>query len=316
MVDNITSDTTVTDVTPIEQSSQVADTDNTQTQDTQVLEENNSSDLTTTTEPFDNNTAEVEDITEQVDPSTEATSKAPEVEQLQSRLREYELRDEEATRIRERLNLPQADPRIVQYETIEAQINNHSQREWIELCNKYGVDYTPQGIEKSCAELESKDPKAYYQFKSDMDRFSNNLEARKYEISSQRKNYEVNNFYQANKDLIDGSPVVRQMVSSYIQQNFNNMHNPTAELGGLMDAIRAILLEGVEVGKAYSQVEKAKNDKSRVNANSSIATANTQTTSLDSGRKWTASKVASLSTSEFEKYEKEIVNAMNNGLIE
>lgn len=305
---------TTPDVTTNEQIGQVADTDNTQTQDIN-LEENNSSDLTTTTEPTDNNNA---DATTEVTTTTvaDATSTQPNVDELQSRIKEYELRDEEAQRIRDRLNLPKSDPNLLHYDTIEAQINNQSQQQWIELCNRFGVDYTPQGIDKSCQDLEAKDPKAYYQFKAEMDRFANQVTSNKSAIANERKNYEIGSFYNQNKDLLEGSPVVKQMVSNYIQQNYNNMQAPAQELGGLMDAIRTILLEGVEVGKAVSQVEKTKNDKTGVSANSSIVTANASTTNLTTGKKFTRESIDKMSLAEYEKNEKAIIQAYQNGEIE
>ena len=173
MTEALSTDTTL-DTTINEQPGQVADIDNTQTQENN-LEENNTSDLTTETkEPADNDNATDTQTTTPV-----ATTTEPSVEQLQSRLKEYELRDEETLRIRERLNLPNSDPQLLHYDTIEAQIDNQSQREWIALCNKYGVDYTPQGIDKSSQDLEAKDPKSYYQFKAEVDRLANDINYRK-----------------------------------------------------------------------------------------------------------------------------------------
>lgn len=310
MTEALSTDTTL-DTTINEQTGQVADIDNTQTQENN-LEENNTSDLTTETkEPADNDNATDTQTTTPV-----ATTTEPSVEQLQSRLKEYELRDEETLRIRERLNLPNSDPQLLRYDTIEAQIDNQSQREWIALCNKYGVDYTPQGIDKSSQDLEAKDPKSYYQFKAEVDRLANDINYRKSAITGEKKNYEITAFYNQNKAILDGSPLVKQLVSNYVQQNFQQMKNPQAELNGLMDSIRLILTEGVEIGKAVSQVEKAKTDKSGVNANSSIATANTTTYDMGNNTKWTRSKIGNLSTSEFEKYEKDIMKAMANGEID
>lgn len=300
-----------------EQTGQVADIDNTQTQvDNTSLEENNTSDLTTTTEPTDTDNVPTDQVSDQATDQVDTTSTQPNVDELQSRIKEYELRDEEAQRIRDRLNLPKSDPNLLHYDTIEAQINNQSQRQWIELCNRFGVDYTPQGIDKSCQDLEAKDPKAYYQFKSEMDKFANNVTYNKTAIANERKNYEIGSFYNQNKDLLEGSPVVKQMVSNYIQQNYNNMQAPAQELGGLMDAIRTILLEGVEVGKAVSKVDNAKNDKSGVNANSSIATANASTTNLTTGKKFTRESIDKMSLAEYEKNEKAIIQAYKNGEIE
>ena len=294
------------------QISQVDNLDTTQTQDDN-LEENNSSSDTTTSELTDDNTAS--EIGDTGATQADATSTET-VEALQSRLKEYELREEEALRIRERLSLPKVDPQVLQYETIEAQINNQSQREWIKLCNKFGVDYTPEGIEKSCNELESKDPKAYYQFKAEIDRFANTVQSQKSAIINERKNYEIQSFYNQNKDLLDNSPVINQLVSNYVQQNYSALQNPSQELSGLMSAIKTILLEGVEVGKAVSQVEKAKQDKSKVGANSSIATANSQAYNMQSQQKWTRDRINNLSIDEYAKYAKEIDKAMLSGEIE
>ena len=199
----------------------------------------------------------------------------PTVEQLQAKLQEYELKEQERNQLKQRLSINDETPDELQLSTIEATIANRGQSEFISLCTKYGVDFTPEGIEKSAEALKERDPKAYYEFVYSSDRLKERIDSEQMQVHSTKINHEISNFYQANKPLIEASPVISKIVEGYIKENYSNMVNPTVELNNLVEGIKEIYLEALEAGKMLAKQETVSKDKSGLQT--SIATDNTST---------------------------------------
>lgn len=302
-------------------SGQVAQDVITETPPPVVVEENNNSEIATeNATDVNNNPPEI------VDPNAEKPAEVPPAdgdkppvltqEQLEAKLKEYELKEQEALELKTRLNIQNADPENIHLDTIEATLDNQAQQKWLQLCNQYGVDYTPQGIDKSMEELLAKDPKSYYEFQARGEKLYKDITAQKSEVRATRVNKEIGSFIEANKPILENSPIVSQLIGNYIQENYNNLQNPSQELGGLMEAIKMIYSEAIEIGKHVAKLDTVVNDKSGVSGNNSIATANTSSYQMNDGTKvFTRAEIAKMDTATFDKYSKLIEQQMLNGLI-
>lgn len=279
-----------------------------------AVEENNSSDIPTEN-PTDNDTPPAEAI--ESEEGGKKDQPALSHEQLEAKLKEYEIKEQEALELRERLNIQNDSIESVHIDNIEATIDNKAQQGWIKLCNEYGVDYSPNGIDQSMQVLLEKDPKAYYEFKSRGESLYNSVSAQKKEIRDTRLGRDLGMFVEANKPILENSPAVRQIVDNYIQQNYSNMSdNAVQELNGLMDVIKMVYLEAVDVGKNAYKYETVANDKAGISGQSSIATASTPAYPLDGGKKiFTRDEVRRMDTRTFDKYRPIIEQQMKEGLI-
>lgn len=247
-------------------------------------------------------------------PAEPAETQTPSVEELQARLNEYELKEKERNELKQRLSITDDTPDELQLSTLEATVANRGQSEFISLCTKFGVDFTPEKIEASANALKERDPQAYYEFVYNADQLKARVDAEQNQIRTTKLNHEINTFYQANKPLIENSPVVNKIVETYIRENFDSMQNPTVELNNLVEGIKEIYIEALETGKLLAKKEAVQNDKSGLQT--SIATDNTSTYSLQQGQTpFTREQIKRMSDSEYMKNEKVILQQAQAGLI-
>lgn len=245
--------------------------------------------------------------------NTEATDDVK-AKQLESKLAEYELKEQEIARLRQRLGFEEGVPdEVVQLGSIESAFENRAMAEWNNLCNSYGVDSSRQGFEQSLKTLMEKDPKAYYEFESKAERLSNAVEQKRTEIISQRNLFEVRKALTPHKDLIQNSPVVGAIVNDYIATNLPRMNNPTQEMGLLIDAVRSIYLEAFEMGKNVAKYESAQTDTS--GANTSIVGNASGGYNIQGEHIFTRGEISKMSSSEFEKNLAAIERQQRLGLI-
>lgn len=294
---------------------QVAQENITETQPETLVEENNIQETATENATDNNNDSTGEELVQQEQEVQEVTT-TPEqtIEELTSKLKEYELRDQDINKLKERLNLNYDTPEATQLTTIDATIDNQAQQRFISICNKFGVDYRPEAIDASAKELESKNPQEYWRLRNELDTLDREVSSQKQYVQHQKVNYEVSNFVNKNGDFINNSPVTQQLLNGYIQGNINNMVNPQAELGNFLHAVQSVYAEAIEVGKQLATMDIAKKDKSGISGG--IATANTSTSALQSQRKiFTRQDINNMSDEEFRKNEKEIDRQYIEGLI-
>lgn len=245
--------------------------------------------------------------------NTEATDDVK-AKQLESKLAEYELKEQEIANLRQRLGFQEDVPsEIVQLGSIEATFENQALTEWNRLCNQYGVDSTQSGFEQSIKTLAEKDPKAYYEFESKAERLSNAVEQKRTEIVSQRNMFEVRKALTPHKDLIQNSPIINSIVSDYIATNLPRMSNPTQEMNLLIDAVKSIYLEAFEMGKNVAKYETVKNDTS--GANTSIAGSTSGGYNIQGEHIFTRAEIANMNSSDFEKNLATIERQQRLGLI-
>ena len=163
---------TTTDNTTTQTTEQVnvvnTDSTNPQTQTTQVENEE-----TTGGDDENSNQQQTEDTTNQ------KQTNQPTVEDLQAKLKEYEVREEEDKKLRERLGLEDVDQQTYNYMNLDQQIVNRGKQEYLKLCNEYGIDADPNNIDKSVAELKQKDPFKGFEFERKFEQLGNEVTARR-----------------------------------------------------------------------------------------------------------------------------------------
>ena len=117
-----------------------------------VAEENTtvSQEPQTTTQETTNENGTVENSNDgQVEETTQtdSTTQQPTVEELQAKIKEYEVRDEEDRKLRETLGIQDVDQQTFNLMNMDQQIVNVGKQEYIRLCNEYGIDANPSKID-------------------------------------------------------------------------------------------------------------------------------------------------------------------------
>ena len=234
--------------------------------------------------------------------------------ELKRKLQEYELRDQEIANLKSRLGMgPDVTNEVVQLQGIEATFENQAQTEWVRLCNKYGVDSSPEGFDSSVKSLLEKDPKAYYEFEAQGERLYNSVVSRRNQIVAQRNAYQARQALAPHKTLIENSPSVAKIVNEFVQSNITSFANPQEEINGLMGAIGSIYAEAIEVGKQIAKMEQAQNDTSGVNT--SMAGVSAGSYNLQGEHVYTREEIAKMSIDEYAKVADKIDSQRKRGLI-
>lgn len=294
-----TTDNTTTQTT--EQVNEVnTDSTNPQTQTTQVENEE-----TTSGDDENSNQQQTEDTTNQ------QQTNQPTVEDLQAKLKEYEVREEEDRKLKERLGLEDVDQQTYNYMNLDQQIVNRGKQEYLKLCNEYGIDADPNNIDKSVAELKQKDPFKGFEFERKFEQLGNEVTARRQQVQQQNTAYEVSKFANDYGKILQASPALNNVMTQYVQSYGSNSANMYQELQSVMDIIIPVCQEWYNAGKQNALQEKAKSDTSGVQGG--VATANT--TTYTPGQEFTREQISKMSPEEFAKNEKVIRQAMIEGKI-
>ena len=300
------------DTNTVDTTSQVADTtanDTNTVEDTAIQTETIEGEGTVensnegTEEESNSEQANDEQVTDQ--------SKQPTVEELQAKLKEYEVRDEEDRMIRERLGISDIDQQTYNYMNIDQQIVNEGKQVYLRLCNEYGVDANPEKIDASVEELKKTDPAKAYEFQRKFENLGNEVEQKRSMVQQQNAMYEVTKFSNDYNQILNSSPAITNIMTEYVQNFTGNPTNMYGQLKNILDIIMPAYQEAFNAGKQFALQDKAKKDTSGVSGG--VATANTQT--YTSGNVFTRDQIAKMSTEEFAKYEKEIQRQMIEGKI-
>ena len=292
-------------------------TDTTQVTNDVVNEENSINDQTTQQETVENGNEVVEnsnDVETQDDgqQELEQEQKQPTVEELQSKLKEYQVREEEEKMIREQLGISDnIDSQTFSYMNIDQQIVNEGKQVYLRLCNEYGIDANPANIDASVNKLKETDPAKAYEFQKRFEDLGNEIEYRRGMVQQQHANYEINKFATDYNQILNSSPAINELLTSYVK-SYAGQGNVYQELQGVLEAIMPAYQEAFNAGRQFALQDKAKKDTSGVSGG--VATANTQTYS--SGTTFTREQIRKMSTDEFAKYEKQIKQAMIEGKIQ
>ena len=284
----------------------------TQVADTQANEENgNTTEQQVNTQENTDGQVEEGNIKNEEDNTSSAENdKKPTVEELQKRIEQYELKEQEDRMLKEQLGLGDVDSQTYNYMNIDQQIVNEGKQVYLRLCNEYGVDANPANIDKSVEELKQTDPAKAYEFQRKFENLSNEVAGRRQVVQQQNAVYEVSKFANDYSQLLQAAPALENIVEQYVE-NYGGTGDMYNQLKGVMEVILPAYQEAFNAGRQYAMQDKAVRDTSGVNGG--VATANTQTYS--SGTTFTREQIARMSYDEFAKNEKEIQRQMIEGKI-
>lgn len=290
-------------------------TSETQTTDT-VAEENttvNQEPQVTTPEteqpPVENSNEDVVSDEQKQDVGEE---KKPSYEELQNRIKEYEVREEEDRMIREQLGLADVDQQTFNYMNIDQQIVNEGKQVYLRLCNEYGVDANPEKIDASVEELKKTNPEKAYEFQRRFEQLGGEVEYKRNMVKQQNNIYEISRFEQDYSQLLQAAPAINNIMAQYVQAYGGNTSNMYGQLKSVMDIILPAYQEAFNAGKQYALQDRARKDTSGVQGG--VAVANTQT--YTPSTVFTREQIARMSSEEFAKYEKQIQQQMIEGKIQ
>ena len=253
------------------------------------------------------NSNEVEEEQQNTD-----TPSQPTVEELQAKLKEYEVKEEEDRLLREQLGLGDVDQQTYNYMNIDQQIVNEGKQVYLRLCNDYGIDANPEKIDASVQQLKQTDPAKAYEFERRFEQLGMEVETKRQAIQQQNAIYEINKFEQDYSQLLQAAPALNNIMAQYVQANRGNTSNMYRQLKSVVDIILPAYQEAFNAGKQYALQDKAKKDTSGVQGG--IATANIQTYTPDTV--FTREQISRMSSDEFAKYEKQIRQQMLEGKIQ
>ena len=245
------------------------------------------------------------------DVTKESTTQQPTVEELQAKIKEYEVRDEEDRKLRETLGLQDVDQQTYNLMNIDQQIVNIGKQEYLRLCNEYGVDANPNNIDTSVKALKETNPEKGFEFERRFEQLGNAVVSKRQAVQQQNAAYEVSKFQNDFNQILNASPALTNVMANYIQ-TYGATPNMYNQLHNVMDIILPVYQEAYNAGKQYTLQDKAKNDTSAVQGG--IATQSTQTYS--SGQVFTRDQIKRMSPEEFAKYEKVIQQQMMEGKIQ
>lgn len=236
------------------------------------------------------------------------------VNALKKQLEEYRLRDEEVRQLSERLgtnNIP--DVQIFEAQRNLDILDNQAQQAYITLCNQFGVDYRPDKIEASANELKAKDPQKFYELQNRIEKLDNLVTQKRNEANQFIRQRELNLVLAKHQQILNASPMLQQQLNSYLRSA--NIDNPMQQIDMFIDMAQAIQREAFEYGKIFAQQESLKQQQNPNNVLNNTVMATNQSYSGQAPKIFTRAEIANMSQSEFEKYEKEIDQAVREGRI-
>jgi hypothetical protein len=274
-----------------------------------------SQDPQVTTQEATDETNAVENGNEQVEENktetTESTEQQPTVEQLQARIKEYEVKEEEDRKLRETLGIQDIDQQTFNLINIDQQIVNVGKQQYLRLCNEYGIDADPSKIDASIKALKESDPAKGYEFERRFEQLGNEVTSKRHEVQRQNAIYEVSKFQNDFNQILNASPALTNVMAQYVQ-SYGDTPNMYGQLNNVMNIILPVYQEAYNAGKQYALQDRAKNDTSAVQGG--VATQNTS--SYTSGQYFTRDQIKRMSPEEFAKHEAAIMQQMREGKIQ
>lgn len=205
------------------------------------------------------------------------------------------------------------DAQIASLQQQIAMISNIGQQEFLKLCNKYGVDFRPENIDKSAEELKQRDPNGYVDFNLQLNQLHNDVTARTNKLKSDITYYEVTNTLQPYKDLLNNSPVTNQVVNDILGQI--QYVNPTQQVNYIMNSVMNIYKEAFEAGTLYGQTNKEQITNPGEVLNNSVMSNNPSVANDAPLKQFTREDISKMSLDEFKKNEKLIDDLIRKGLL-
>lgn len=225
---------------------------------------------------------------------------SPEIQKKLDRLAEYEIKEKELNDLKGRLGVQDTiqDNQVFSAQQQLAILENQAQQEYIKLCNEYGVDYRPDKIDASGKELLEKDPKAFYELRFKLEGLNNQVEARRSEVNNFIQQRDIQGALLRNKQVIDVSPVAKNIVNHYIQQGATG-----ADIDEIVNFTKAIQQEAFEMGRQFAMNEKAQVKPAQVLNNTTISQ---QAQSAPAPKTLTLADVEKMDAETYKAHQKEI----------
>lgn len=240
------------------------------------------------------------------------TQPEPTTEELQKKLKEYELREEERKAIAQRLGVEEnVEPDLLNLQSISLQLENAANSEILRACNEYGIDANPERMAESLEKLKAEDPGKYYAFIDRAKTISGNFQRQQYEIAQANYNHGVKKYISENQTLVETIPEFGKIINEYCIANQGSPYIYD-ELNNITDMAISLIRSGVELGQAYAMQNKAKTDTSSVQGG--VGTA--QTPVYTSEKIWSRDEIKRMSSDDFAKNESAIMKAYSEGRIQ
>jgi hypothetical protein len=277
--------------------------DNTPTEDGQNIEPAS----TEATQPV------TTDATVPTEPASTAPTDTPEV--LKKQLEEYQLRDKELAELQQRLGVNYQNPASIQAMQQREILDNQIQQNYIQVCNKFGIDYNPDKIEASANELRTKDPQSYYDFRLALDSLENIANTKRNEIDTYIRNIELQTALASKKQVLDASPAINAIINQSIEQGI--IQNPNTDIDAILNLVMPAYKEAFEAGRLIERQGKAQSVPPAQVLNNSVMAGNASSLQGQPGEHiFTADEIRNMSYKDYQKNQKAIDSQAIRGLIQ
>ena len=245
-------------------------------------------------------------------PATDTQNTVVDQQELDRKLREYEIQQQEQQLLRQRLGIDNnVSDEQVSLINMEQRVVNQGKTAYLDLCNKYGVDSNPATLDATVAELKKTDPAKGYEFERAVERLTEDINNKKAQIANYQYNSSVQQFAREYGEVLNASPALNNALTQVAQANYNNPYIYET-LRGTMDYLTAIYSEAYQYGLQNKAIEDAKKDTSGVEGSITRDINQYQPTS----KTFTAQDIANMSQSEFEKNYDTIMRLYAEGKIQ
>lgn len=245
-------------------------------------------------------------------PANDTQNTVVDQQDLERRLREYELQQQEQQLLRERLGVDNSvSDEQLSLINMEQQVINQGKTAYLDLCNQYGINSNPATLDANVEALKKNDPAKGYEFERAIERLTNDVNEKKAEIASYQYNQSINKFARDYGDVLQVSPALNNALTQVAQANYNNPYVYDA-LKNTMDYLTAIYAEAFQYGQRDTSIRNARRDTSGVEG--SITRDINQTTA--NTKTYSAQDIGNMSQSEFEKNYDTIMRLYAEGKIQ
>lgn len=224
------------------------------------VQENNQSVETTQNSEAKESEQQTKEIEDNEQKEKEVETKANNPEDLQKRLKEYELKEDEIRQLASRVGVDDVENvNVFKAQTQMDILNNQIMQEYINLCSQYGVDYRPEKIDESSKKLFEEDRNKYYDLQYKLGQLDQIANAKRQEINNYIYNTQLQSSLAKYKQVLDSSPAINEALNSFMQYVPHN--NPAQSIQGFMNLAAPLYKEAFEYGKLYAQQQaiEAKN---------------------------------------------------------
>lgn len=199
-----------------------------------------------------------EGITEPIEkekPVEDQPAVSDEIQKKLDKLKEYEVKENELNELKQRLGTNTQQDNLIfgaQQELIK--LENQAQQEYIRLCNKYGVDYRPEHIDKSSQELQEKDPKAFYELRYELNELCKDVDTKRNQVNTFIEQRDIGLALERNKQVFEASPAIKQVVNTLIQEGGVD----GAQIDNIVNYGMMVAREAFEMGRQIAQAQPVK----------------------------------------------------------